>query len=178
MSRLVPALLASTLLFAPLGADGADLVVWWFKGFFEQEDAAVREIIAAFEQETGKHVELVQPAMGEMFNQANAALKAGSPPDFLYSLISGQWTAKWAYDDRLADLEGFLRPVLDLFDAEAIEASTLLNGKTGRRGLYALPMGRGWRQGRRPLPDSSVHGRAVQPRVTELQRLADVDRQL
>jgi multiple sugar transport system substrate-binding protein len=143
MSRLVPVLLASTLLFTPLGADGADLVVWWFKGFYEQEDAAVREIIAAFEQETGKEVELVQPAMDEMFDQANAALEAGSPPDFLYSLISAQWTAKWAYDDRLTDLEGSLRPVLDLFDADAIEASTLLNGKTGRRGLYALPMGRG-----------------------------------
>jgi multiple sugar transport system substrate-binding protein len=142
MLRLVPVLLASTLLFTPLGADGADLVAWWFKGFYEQEDAAVREIVAAFEQESGKKVELVQPAMDEMFDQANAALEAGSPPDFLYSLISGQWTAKWAYDDRLADLEGFLRPVLDLFDADAIEASTLLNGKTGRRGLYALPMGR------------------------------------
>jgi len=143
MSRLVPVLLASTLLFTPLGADGADLVVWWFKGFYEQEDAAVREIIAAFEQETGKQVELVQPAQDEMFDQANAALEAGTPPDFLYSLVSGQWTAKWAYDDRLTDLEGPLRPVLDLFDVDAIEASTLLNGKTGRRGLYALPMGRG-----------------------------------
>jgi multiple sugar transport system substrate-binding protein len=29
-----------------------------------------------------------------------------------------------------------------LFDADAIEAATYLNGSTGRRGLYALPMGR------------------------------------
>jgi multiple sugar transport system substrate-binding protein len=42
----------------------------------------------------------------------------------------------------LADLGGVLGPVLDLFDADAIEVSTLLNGRTGRRGLYALPMGR------------------------------------
>ncbi len=35
-----------------------------------------------------------------------------------------------------------LGPVLDLFDADTIEVSTLLDGKTGRRGLYALPMGR------------------------------------
>jgi multiple sugar transport system substrate-binding protein len=32
--------------------------------------------------------------------------------------------------------------VLDLFDADAIDVSTLLDGKTGGRGLYALPMGR------------------------------------
>jgi multiple sugar transport system substrate-binding protein len=134
---------ALALILAPLGAQAADLVVWWYKGFYEQEDQAVREIIAAFEQESGKQVELVQPPTDEMFDQANAALEAGRPPDFLYSIVSGQWTAKWAYDDRLVDLEGSLRSVLDLFDADAIEVSTLLNGKTGRRGLYALPMGRG-----------------------------------
>ena len=53
-----------------------------------------------------------------------------------------RWVAPWAYEDRLVDLEGVLGPVLDLFDADAIEVSTLLDGKTGRRGLYALPMGR------------------------------------
>ncbi len=46
-------------LLAPPAARAADLVVWWDKGFYPQEDAAVREIIAAFEQETGKQVELV-----------------------------------------------------------------------------------------------------------------------
>ena len=50
--------LAAMLLLTPLGARAADLVVWWDKGFYAQEDAAVREIVAAFEQETGKQVEL------------------------------------------------------------------------------------------------------------------------
>jgi multiple sugar transport system substrate-binding protein len=143
MQRLAPVAVVAVLLLAPLGAQAADLVVWWFKGFYEQEDAAIREIIAAFEQETGKQVELVQPSLNDRFDQANAALEAGRPPDFLYSQLSAQWTAQWAYDDRLLDLEGFLRPVLDLFDADAIEVSTYLNGKTGRPGLYALPMARG-----------------------------------
>ena len=52
--------LAVALVLAPLGAKAADLVVWWEKGFDPQEDEAVAEIIAAFEQETGKQVELVQ----------------------------------------------------------------------------------------------------------------------
>ena len=76
------------------------------------------------------------------FDKAQAALEAGQPPDFLFSTAIERWAAHWAYEDRLVDLEGALGPVLDLFDADAIEASTLLNGKTGRRGLYALPMGR------------------------------------
>ena len=134
--------LAAALLLAPPGARAADLVVWWEQGFYPQEDAAVREIIAAFEQKTGKQVELVQPTQGEIMKKAESALQAGAPPDFLFGATSERWAAQWAYEDRLVDLESVLGPVLDLFDADTIEVSTLLDGKTGRRGLYALPMGR------------------------------------
>ena len=54
--------LAAAIVMAPLGAGAADLVVWWEKGYYAQEDEAVREIIAAFEQKTGKQVELDQPS--------------------------------------------------------------------------------------------------------------------
>jgi ABC-type glycerol-3-phosphate transport system substrate-binding protein len=57
--------LAAVLLMAPLGARGADMIVWWEQGFYPQADEAIREIIAAFEQQTGKHVEIVfQPPEG------------------------------------------------------------------------------------------------------------------
>ena len=135
-------IVAMVLVMAPLGARAADLVVWWEKGFYPQADEAVREIVAMFEQETGKQVELVQPEEDEILKQAESALQAGVPPDFLFSDASSRRAARWAYDDRLVDLEGVLGPALDLFDADTIEVSTLLNGKTGRRGLYALPMGR------------------------------------
>jgi multiple sugar transport system substrate-binding protein len=137
------AVLAAMLVMAPLGARAADLVVWWQDDFHPQENEAVAEIIAAFEQETGKEVELVQPARGEIIEKAQASLEAGHPPDFLFGATADRGAAaQWAYDDRLVDLDGVLGPVLDLFDADAIEVSTLLDGKTGRRGLYALPMGR------------------------------------
>jgi ABC-type glycerol-3-phosphate transport system substrate-binding protein len=50
--------LAVAIVLAPLGAKAADLVVWWNEGYSAQEDEAVREIIGAFEQKTGKQVEL------------------------------------------------------------------------------------------------------------------------
>ena len=142
-SRAVVLALGLAIALAPLGAKAADLVVWWEKGFYPQEDAAVREIIAAFEQHSGKQVELVQSTQDEMPGKAQAALETGQPPDFLFGTgPAGRWVAQWPYEDRLVDLKGVLAPVLDLFDADAIEVSTMLDGKTGRRGLYALPMGR------------------------------------
>jgi multiple sugar transport system substrate-binding protein len=134
--------LALALVLAPLAAKASDLVVWWERTFYPQGNEAVSEIVTAFEQQTGKQVELVQPEEVEIMEQVESALQAGSPPDFLYIVGMATSAARWAYDDRLVDLEGVLGPVLDLFDADTIEASTLLDGETGRRGLYALPMGR------------------------------------
>jgi multiple sugar transport system substrate-binding protein len=142
MSSLKRALLVCVLALAPLASKAADLVVWWEEGFYPQADEAVVEIIAAFEQETGKEVELVQYPQDDMLNQAESALQAGAPPDFLFSTVVDFSIARWAYDDRLVDLEGVLGPVRDLFDTDTMEVSTLVNGRTGRRGLYALPMGR------------------------------------
>jgi multiple sugar transport system substrate-binding protein len=140
MQRLIAAVVAS-LLLAPLGARAADLVVWWEKGFYPQEEEAVREIIAAFEQKTGKQVEVVEPAQQEIFAKTEAALAAGQPPDFMRGNFSDR-VPRWAYEDRLVDLKGAIGPLVNLFDADAIDASTLLNGSTGQRGLYALPTGR------------------------------------
>ena len=52
--RVRAVILAAALMLAPLGARAADLVVWWEEGFNPGEDEAVREIVAAFEQKTGK----------------------------------------------------------------------------------------------------------------------------
>ena len=62
---------------APLGAEAADLVVWWDKGFYPQEDEAVREIIAAFEQETGKQVELVFHSTGRASGRGRGGARGG-----------------------------------------------------------------------------------------------------
>ena len=72
------------VVIAPLGAKAADLVVWWEKGYNPEEDAAVREIIAAFEQDSGKQVELEQPSQDDMEAKVLAAVEAGQPPDFLF----------------------------------------------------------------------------------------------
>ena len=51
--------LALAIVLAPLGARAADLLVWWEEGVNPEEDAAIVEVIAAFEQKTGQQVELV-----------------------------------------------------------------------------------------------------------------------
>jgi ABC-type glycerol-3-phosphate transport system substrate-binding protein len=78
--------LAAALAMAPLGASAADLVVWWEKGYYDQEDEAVRETIAAFEQGSGKQVEFVIYPKAELPDRLVAALQAGPLPDFAFCL--------------------------------------------------------------------------------------------
>jgi multiple sugar transport system substrate-binding protein len=142
MKCIAPVILAGALVTAPLAAEGADLVVWWEKGFYPQEDEAVREIVAAFEQETDKRVELVLATQGEIYDQAQAALDAGRPPDFLFGSLLADYVGEWAFDDRLVDVTNTVGSFSNLFDPDALAWWTLPNKKTGRRALYGLSIGR------------------------------------
>jgi hypothetical protein len=50
-------------------------------------------------------------------------------------------SGQWAYEDRLIDLSDEIRPFASLFDPDALAAATLFDAATGRRALYALPVG-------------------------------------
>jgi multiple sugar transport system substrate-binding protein len=142
MRRLVPSLLAAAIIMAPLGAKAADLVVWWQKEAYAQEDEALREIIAVFEQESGQRVDLILYPDEELPGKLEAALGAGQPPDFAFSLRMNDYISQWAFEDRLVDLTDTVGHFSDLFDPDARTWWMLLNQKTGQRALYALPMGR------------------------------------
>ena len=73
----------------------ADLVVWWEQGYYTEEDVAVREIVAAFEQGSGKRVELVLHGQAKFPNAIEAALENGDPPDFAFHTDFDDCIAKW-----------------------------------------------------------------------------------
>ena len=135
--------LAVAIALTPLGARAADLVVWWEKGFYAQEDTALREIIAAFEQQSGKRVELVQPTEDELPGKIEAALEAGQPPDFAFGLLLFSYAPKWALEDRLADLSDAVGHFSDLFDPYQLDRAVLRNASTNQKHLYGLPVGSG-----------------------------------
>jgi multiple sugar transport system substrate-binding protein len=134
-------ILATLLILAPFGARAADLVVWWEKGFYPQEDEAVAEIIAAFEQKTGKDVELAFYPQADIPTQIDEALAAGRPPDFAFGFLLWSYAPKWALEDRLLDLSTAVGGFSNLFDPNQLDHAMLLNGKTGQRALYGLPIG-------------------------------------
>ncbi len=140
--RVRAVLLATALALAPLAAWAADLVVWWEEGTNPEEDTVVRETVAAFEDKTGKRVDLALVSQDDMSAKMLTALEVGRPPDFLFGLPISLHFERWHHEGRLADLTAAIDPFRDLFDADTLAISTRLDPTTGRRGLYSLPMAR------------------------------------
>jgi multiple sugar transport system substrate-binding protein len=142
MTRLMQVCFAGVLMLAPLGAWAADLVVWWQKGAYPQEDEALTEIVTAFEHESGKQVEVSFYDELELPVRIEAALEAGQPPDIAYGLEVPNHAGQWAHDDRLADLTDTIGGFSNLFDPDTLDHVAAFDAKTGRKALYGLPFGR------------------------------------
>jgi multiple sugar transport system substrate-binding protein len=141
MRRLTCAWIAAALALAPLCARGADLVVWWPEGYYAEEDAAVRETIAAFEQDSGKEVGLVFYSDEELLDRIAAGLEGGQLPDFVFGFWRPNYIQNWVLEDQLVDLTDAIGHFSDLFDPIQLDRAVLLNTKTGRKALYGLPIG-------------------------------------
>ena len=129
MLRVRAVLLAATLVLAPLGARGADLVVWWDKGFYPEEDRAVEKLVAAYEQTTGTKVRLDLVPQWELRGRIEAALAAGSPPDLAHGGHCCLRTEQWAATDLLADLSDVVLPIKGRFFPGLLD-HTLRGGRT------------------------------------------------
>ena len=140
--RVRTVVLAAALALLPFGARAADLVVWWEESFLPEEDQVVRELVAAFERRTGQRVDLVFHSQEEMPAETLAVVEAGHPPGFLWGTFVGASYGQWAYEGRLVDLADALGPFVAQFDRDALERGSMLDASTGKRGLYALPVGR------------------------------------
>ena len=140
-SRAIVVLAA--LILAPLGAQAADLVVWWEEGYYAQEDEALREIIAAFEQEQRQagRARLLSAGRSCPTRSRRRSRPAGRPTSPSASSLATTFR-EWAFEDRLVDLTDTVGSFSNLFDPNQLDRAMLLNARTGQRALYGLPMGR------------------------------------
>ena len=141
MPRLARAALAATFLSAvSTQAFAQDLVIWWNKSYYPEEDQKFEEIIAEFEKEKGVNVDLSFFANEDVPVKTLAALTAGNPPDLAFGfLFDLQHTSRWAYEGQLEDVSDVIEPMKDRFQDVALESVYLLNGETGERAYYGFP---------------------------------------
>jgi multiple sugar transport system substrate-binding protein len=136
------AFVATGLMAAGTAAAQEKLTVWWVKGFYPAEDAALFEAIKKYEaRHKGVKVELSQYPIQDMIPKTVAALDAGNPPDVAYAdVYDFQVTAKWAYDGKLEDISKVIDPMRAKFEPNALSTTFLLNNAENKRAYYAFPL--------------------------------------
>jgi multiple sugar transport system substrate-binding protein len=139
--RTLPCALAiSTLLASPLPALAADLRIFWDQGFYPEEDAAIEAVVAAYEQKSGKDVELTFYSQDEVLDKTLAALDAGDPPDVALAFDVSSYVPKWALDGALADMSDVVAPIKEQFYPGVLDIARLRDGATGKTAYYAVPI--------------------------------------
>jgi multiple sugar transport system substrate-binding protein len=138
---LAAASVASLMAMATPASAQEKLTVWWVKGFYPSEDAALYEAIKKFEAKTGVKVDLSQYPIQDMIPKTVAALDSGTPPDVAYAdVYDFQVMGKWASEGKLEDISSIIEPMKGEFAPNTIETAFLYNDKTKKKAYYAFPM--------------------------------------
>ncbi|MEO8857746.1 MAG: ABC transporter substrate-binding protein [Burkholderiaceae bacterium] len=136
------ALMAAAMLSGSHAVAQEKLTVWWVKGFYPAEDAALFDAIKKYEAKyKGVKVDLSQYAVQDMIPKTVAALDAGNPPDVAYAdVYDFQVTAKWAFDGKLEDISSVIDPMRARFAPNTVETTFLYNDAKKNRAYYAFPL--------------------------------------
>ena len=142
--RVRAVLLAAALVLAPLGARAADLVVWWEEGFNPEEDAGGprdRRRLRAEDRQAGR----ARLPLSRTTCQRRSwprSRRGTRPTSCSATALSGLLSASGPTRAGSSISRMRSAPLASQFDQDALDRATLFDATTGRRGLYALPMGR------------------------------------
>ena len=117
------------------------LRIFWNQGFYPEEDLALEQLIADWEEETSIPVQLTLFSSDDILNQTTIALENGNPPDILFAHRADYTLQpRWAWDGRLADVTDVLEPHKNDFTPAALEAAYLYNQQEDKRSYYGVPI--------------------------------------
>jgi multiple sugar transport system substrate-binding protein len=86
-------------------------------------------------------VELSLFSLEDIVTKTVSAVEAGNPPDLAFGwLFDFRTSPRWAFDGKLEDVSDVVLPAKNRYLPVAIDGVTMLNGKTGRRSIYAVPI--------------------------------------
>jgi multiple sugar transport system substrate-binding protein len=131
------------LMVAPMASaqGGQTLTVWWNKGYYPAEDAAIKGIVGQWEQKTGNHIDLTFYSTEDLPKKLTAAVSTGSVPDVAYEDVGDFYQIpQLAWDGRLVDVSDIMKPNEGLYTKTALLTANLYNNKEGKRSYFAVPI--------------------------------------
>src|SRR4051812_41347199 len=124
------------------GARAAEPVtVWWTQGFYEAENKAVIDAMAAWEKATGTKVNLTIMNGPDLISKMIAAMQVGDVPDLVHSVTGDRFLVpRAAWDDRLVDVSDVVDSQKAEFHPTALDSSRFYNATLKQRSYYSVPI--------------------------------------
>jgi multiple sugar transport system substrate-binding protein len=126
---------------APVAAAGQTVTVWWNQGFYPAEDQAMRDVVAAWEKQTGNKLDLTFYNGSDLPAKIVSAITTGEVPDLCYVdngdfLLLGQNV----WNDKITDVSDVVETQKSLYNATALKAASLYNNAAKKRSFYGVPL--------------------------------------
>src|SRR5256886_15920782 len=124
----------------PHAAD-AKLTVWWNKGYYPEEDAAMQKIVKEFEATHKAEVDLSFTAQEDLLKKITASLIAHRVPDVAFCFYNDwQVVPKFGWDNQLADVSDVIQALRPRYNGKLLPVAYVPNGKTQNGADYRLPV--------------------------------------
>jgi multiple sugar transport system substrate-binding protein len=131
---------ASTL--RPRRARAAGSVnVWWTQGFYEAENQAVINAMAAWEKASGTKVNLTIMNGPDLISKMIAAMQVGDVPDLVHAVTGDRFLVpRAAWDDKLTDVSDVVETQKHEFHQTALDSARFYNATLKKYSYYTIPI--------------------------------------
>ena len=117
------------------------VTVWWTQGFYEAENKAVVDKLAAWEKMTGTKVTLTIMNGPDLITKLIAAMQVGDVPDLVHSVTGDRFLVPRAsWDDQLVDVTDVIESQKGEFHPTAMLGSRFYNAKLKKHAFYTVPI--------------------------------------
>ena len=113
--------------------------VWWAQGFVQDEDVALKKVVADYEKASGNKIELSITPFAPERQKIIAALTSGVVPDVLAN-NPGEIVQIYGWQDRWVDVSDVVETQKSQLSETAIVSGQAYNNVTKKVGQYGVPI--------------------------------------
>ncbi len=126
---------------APAAAAGQTVVVWWNQGFYPAEDQAMKDVVAAWEKQSGNKVDLTFYNGSDLPAKIISAITTGEVPDLCY-VDNGDFLLlpQNVWNDKIVDVSDVVDTQKSEYNATALTAARLYDNATHKRSFFGVPL--------------------------------------
>jgi multiple sugar transport system substrate-binding protein len=117
------------------------ITVWWSQGFYQQENQALKDLVATFEKESGIKVDLQIINGPDLLTKMIAALQVDDVPDAVQAVTGERFFQPQAvWKDQILEISDVVATQQKEFLPAALESCLYYNKVAKKRGYYAVPI--------------------------------------